>query len=85
MFMTGKRAWHYVDLRRNVVHIYHQKIGGTVNVADYGTVIKSGLGEVLFYNTACLCDTLYVFSVLYISWEFCLVLYNPLIVFGEVL
>ena len=85
--MTGKKAWCYVEVRRNVIHIYQQKLklGGPLNVADYGTVIKTGLGEVRYYNTACLYGTLYVSSVLYISWEFCLVLYNPPIEFGGVL
>ena len=25
MFMTGRKAWHYVEVRRNVVHIFLQK------------------------------------------------------------
>ena len=39
MFMTGRKAWHYVEVRRNVVHIFLQKTrAGQVDVAVYGTV-----------------------------------------------
>jgi len=42
----GRKAWHYVEVRRNVVHIFLQKTrAGQVDVAVYGTVVKSGWGE----------------------------------------
>ena len=51
MFMTGRKAWHYVEVRRNVVHIFLQKTrAGQVDVAVYGTVVKSGWGEVCSYK-----------------------------------
>ena len=43
----GRKAWHYVEVRRNVVVIFLQKTrAGQVDVAVYGTVVKSGWGEV---------------------------------------
>ena len=62
MFVTGRKAWHFVEVRRNVVHIFLQKTRtGQVDASVYGTVFKSGLGEVCSYSIVCLFDSLLVF------------------------
>ena len=68
MFMTGRKAWHYVEVRRNVVHIFLQKTrAGQVDVAVYGTVVKSGWGEVCSYNTSCLFISLHAFCLCFLE------------------
>ena len=51
LLLLGRKAWHYVEVRRNVVHIFLKKTrAGQVDVALYGTVVKSGWGEVSFLS-----------------------------------
>ena len=41
----GRQAWHYVEVKRRLVHIFLKKTrGGSVDVAIYGNVVKSGWG-----------------------------------------
>ena len=41
----GKPVWHYVLVDEEKVSTFKEKIGtGNIDVADYGEVIKSGLG-----------------------------------------
>ena len=43
----GRQAWHYVDIPRYLVNLFLKKVrSGQVDVSHYGTVVKSGWGEV---------------------------------------
>ena len=54
-----------------MVHIFLKKTrAGQVDVAVYGTVVKSGWGEVCTYNTVCLFNSSHVF-LLHVFWAFC--------------
>ena len=42
----GQKAWHYVEVRRNVAHIFLKKTrAGQVDIAHYGVIVKSGWGD----------------------------------------
>ena len=42
----GREAWHYVLVERDLIDDFEEKVrSGTVNVSDYGYVIKSGWGK----------------------------------------
>ena len=42
----SKQAWHYVLVDEDKVEAFKSKISsGTIDVADYGKVLKSGWGE----------------------------------------
>ncbi len=43
----GRRVWHYLLLvdDEETMKEFHQKMGGSVDFADYGQILKSGWGE----------------------------------------
>ena len=42
---SGRPAWHYVEVKRNMVNMFTAKTkSGSVDVALYGAVVKSGWG-----------------------------------------
>lgn len=42
----GKPAWHYVTVEKSLLGLFlKQTEGGSLDVADFGTVLKSGWGE----------------------------------------
>ncbi|KAJ7384854.1 Ankyrin repeat, SAM and basic leucine zipper [Desmophyllum pertusum] len=43
----GRQAWHYVTVEKPLLGLFHKRVNGGVklDVADFGTVIGSGLGE----------------------------------------
>ena len=42
----GREGWHYVLVERDLIDDFEEKVrSGTVNVSDYGYVIKSGWGK----------------------------------------
>ena len=46
MFLTGKPAYHYVEIKRATASIFETKVkSGLVDVAQYGRVVKSGWGD----------------------------------------
>ena len=52
--ISGRPAWHYVEVRRHAIHIFLVRTrAGQVDVDLYGTVLKSGWGEVLLMFIFC--------------------------------
>ena len=42
----GKRAWHYVEVKKATSGLFHKKTkDGSIDVANFGTVLASGWGE----------------------------------------
>ena len=42
----GRPAWHYVMVERSLLGLFLKRVnGGSLDVADFGTVLKSGWGE----------------------------------------
>ena len=45
-WLAGRKAWHYVEVKRNQVHTFVKRTkSGSVDVAQFGTVVKSGWGS----------------------------------------
>ena len=43
---TGRAAWHYVLVKKHLLGLYLKRIkGGSLNVADFGDVLRSGWGK----------------------------------------
>ena len=42
----GRAAWHYVLVKKHLLSLYRKRIkGGSVDVADFGAVLRSGWGK----------------------------------------
>ena len=41
----GKPAWHYVQVEKVLLPLFLRRIGGRLDVADFGLILKSGWGK----------------------------------------
>ena len=41
----GKPAWHYVQVEKVLLPLFLRRIGGDLDVADFGLILKSGWGK----------------------------------------